>query len=152
MGHSVWADVVPFVMHRFLETSQSGMEDFSLTEQLMTMPDEWAVGELEEDEAEYLKIEAEPRREAEINGWRLAIATDHPEYCDANIGKDGTLYGYVWKKDQFVVHVVNESAYSNVGEYEMSACSNDRASIEAFKSDFGLSSKIEEVDVVMQAG
>lgn len=152
MGHHVWADVVPFVIHRIFEGSVFGGEKYDTDTLLLTVPEEWALGEFEEDEKEYERLEANPRQEVTAHGWFLAIFTNHPEYDGSNIGKNDRIYGYVWKKDDFVVHVVNESHYSNCGEYEVSICANDRASIEQFKDDFGLEGRIEENDSVTQSG
>jgi len=151
MGHHTWADIVPFVMHSAFVYSGAG-DVLSEVKQKLTTPEEWAYGEFAATDEEYEKIAANPRKIAEANGWRCAIFTDSPDYDATDIGNKGRLYGFIWKKANFVVHLVNESEFSNAGEYEIAVCGNDKASVEAFKSDFGFPTEIEESDSVTQSG
>ena len=57
------------------------------------------------------------------------------------------LYGEVWKKDNYVVQLVNTSEYDAGGDYVTFAISSDLESLEEFKKDMSLTSEtlIDEV-------
>lgn len=149
MGHHVWADVVPFVAHNVVECStylQHKDMDDSLV--LLLSPETWAEGEHLSDEeyTERGEIPFEKLHGLERNNWWLDTRDDQ------NIGKNARLYGFRWRKNKLSVWLINESEYSNVGEFFMAVCANDRNSVEQFLKDWNLNRPVEEFDSVTQSG
>jgi hypothetical protein len=141
MSHSCTTDIVPVVVHNIFWGSAGALPENDLVK--LAMFEEWAE---EQDE--------EPEEPSNIRGWVTESDVDH-------FGKKGRLYVNWITKGEHKVLFINESQYSNVGEYEMSLCADDKASIEAFMADFddcidktvdAGAIEIEEKDAVQQWG
>jgi len=137
MGHSATSDVVPFHIWNFAQ----GLDD----DHPFLGAEYWAEGESCEDEEEAASRNLD---NLEVNGWKYS----HCGLDASSFGKHMRLYGDVWLNGDHKVFIINESQYSNVGEYEMTVCANDRPSLEAFKKDFELKRKINDLDSVSQWG
>jgi hypothetical protein len=86
--------------------------------------------------AEYLE---DIKVQTEISGWKLLCA-DHiqdvegfPNCEFTELGRKNRIFSSVsWKKEDFEVHVVNESEYRCVGDYEMTLTSSSLEALNAF--------------------
>lgn len=153
MGHSVGADVVPFVLHDILVVGHCDSWDHLTEEQAKLIdPENWASGFLLPRGKERDFLEENPHREAVARGWKIHLFTDNPKHEDIDFGKKERIWAHVWRKGDHMVGIMNESEYCDIGEVHLSIVANDRASIEAFKKDFELPGEIEENDSVTQAG
>jgi len=147
MSHDVWADVVPFVAHGVItlehydNPEEAGPEKLKLISAEMYVEGDWTT-----DEEVYKSLSIDNVTQG---GWRYEPYTTL-KACQ--IGKNNKLYGNVWVKDDLRVVLVNESEYSNVGEYYIAACSNRRQDLREFLRDMNINRPIEETDSVMQSG
>lgn len=66
------------------------------------------------------------------------------------LSKKERLYGTIWKKDNFIVELINTSEYSNGGEYIIFAISKDIQSINEFIKDMGITREILVDEVLCQ--
>lgn len=151
MSHGCDTDVVPFVVHNIFEGSMNDLPDNDLVK--LAEFDQWAEQKAEEaddepdEDGEYPELPDPP---ADVRGW----VTDPTV---VNFGRKNRFFVQWVSKGEHKVVLINESQYSNVGEYEEAVCASDKASIEAFLEDFKdcLPKKvlaIEENDAVQQWG
>ena len=126
MGISTECDVCPFVAHD-IYCSSFEPEDYNM--KLLCN---------REDNLEVCPI---------ANGWSFASP------C-AKIGKHEILIADFWVKvdnEDLAVYIVNESQYSNVGEYSLALIADSREEIEQFIADWKLENvTIEENESVQQ--
>jgi len=116
MSHSCETDVVPFVVHNIFWGSSNNLPENDLIK--LALFEEWAE---EQDE--------EPTEPTNVRGW---VVNDKI----VNFGRKKRFFVTWLTKGKHKVLFINESQYSNVGEYEEALCANDKASIEAFLADF----------------
>jgi hypothetical protein len=116
MSHSCSTDIVPFVVHNIFWGESSALPDNDLVK--IAFFEEWAE---EQDE--------DPTEPTDIRGWVTSSEV-------VNFGRKGRFFVNWITKGEHKVFFINESQYSNVGEYEASLCADDKASIEAFMADF----------------
>lgn len=67
-----------------------------------------------------------------------------------HLSKKQKLYGSIWKKDNFIVQLINVSEYSNGGDYIIFAISKDENSINEFVKDMGITREILVDEVLCQ--
>ena len=142
MSHSTWSDVVPFVAHSIFNCDSYSDPANDLEKKIMS-PESWLEGEYV-NEADFA-AQRFPT-ECEINGWTFI-----PQRVD-RIGKHNRMYACVWEKEGRSIFIINESSYSNVGEFDMCAIANERETLEGFLADFNLTTTIEETDSVQESG
>jgi hypothetical protein len=141
MSHSCDADVVPFVAHGVAYGSdREPLPNDELWKVLE--PEIWVdqYGTDIENIGAFLPV---------VRGWSVTGEV-------ARIGKKKRLYVTWLVKGDFKVAQVNESQYSNVGEYDESICADNQESIAAFLVDFAdcieKMPEIESNDTVTQWG
>lgn len=117
MGRSTDTDIVPFIIHGAFEMSSNGLSE---------SPHDWELLISPEVALDELGVETI----GPFRGWAWA------EHDDRRVGKRGRLHGDLWQKGGHEVWLINESEYSNVGEYEMAIVANDRAALEEFVADW----------------
>jgi len=71
-----------------------------------------------------------------LYGWAL---------IDANLGDQ--ILGYILTKDELKVNLLNESQYSNVGDYEWTLY-GDKKAIETFLADYEIEAEIEPTSII----
>lgn len=127
MGISTTADTVPFVIHGAYFCDHEDKPDWRIMAMLGNeLNDIYADLDLEDGEL--------PEDITTINGWTVKPFTKE--------GKHGRLYAHVLSKvfDNSdyprEVFLVNESTYSDLGEYDVAICSGDDDNIEYFMWDF----------------
>lgn len=77
------------------------------------------------------------------NGWTPG------EIC--KIGKKNLIYATVWTKRDLKAYIVNESEYSNGGEYCLALIADSKEAIKEFISDWKIDiTEIEENEAVQQ--
>jgi len=141
MSHSCDADVVPFVAHRVAYCSDREPIPNNELWKVLT-PECWVdlYGTDEENQDVFLPV---------VRGWSVTKKVEH-------LGKKQRIYVTWIVKGKFRVCEVNESQYSNVGEYDESICADDQESIAAFLTDFAdcleKEPEIESNDTVQQWG
>jgi hypothetical protein len=145
MGHDIWADVVPFAAQNVAYFPNAKLETLKDDIIKLLSPEAYV-------EASWLDEDAFNTRgtvkitDVRSHGWH------YQANYGTNIGKQGLLWGWVWAKDDHKVWVVNESAYSNVGDYDMTVCGHDAASVQTFLDDWGLQGRVEEAIAIKQSG
>lgn len=148
MGHSVWADIVPYVAHNLLVCDFYAILD-DVDSLLLFNPEDYVEGEWTNSDEEYENRPVKTYKDLQglvHNGWTLDIEDDR------NLGKKEMLWGFCWHKDDLTVWTVNESHYSNAGDIDMCVVADDEASVKAFLADWNLTAKVVTNDVVYQSG
>ena len=144
MGHHIWSDVVPFVAHdvfilsHYDNISDLDPEDIKFIDAYVYLDGDWE----EDDEA----WDAVDKENVTRDDWKF----DKSDL--AEVGKKGRLYGQIWRKGDYTVYLVNESHYSNIGDYCVAVCADDKDSVREFLKDFNINKPIEEMDSVDQSG
>jgi hypothetical protein len=141
MSHSCDADVVPFVAHGVAYCSdRNPIPDNEVWKVLA--PETWVdlYGTDIENASAFLPT---------VRGWSVTKERDQ-------IGKKKRLYVTWLVKGDFRVAEVNESQYSNIGEYDECICADNQESIAAFLADFAdcitKPVSIESSEIVQQWG
>ena len=63
---------------------------------------------------------------------------------------DNEVSSNIWEKDNYTIHMVNESQYRNGGDFQMKVFGEDQKAIEEFCKDHNFECKINK-DVIVQA-
>jgi hypothetical protein len=129
------SDVVPFVAHGIVEVDDVDNLSSVAPGDLMFLSIE-----VYDAVAEFIDI-----NDVQRNGWKYNPGAAR------QIGKKNRLQGDVWSRGAYRVVLVNESEDYDVRCY-ISACANDRESLEEFLKDMEIKRKIEEMDSVVWGG
>ena len=126
MSHDHYSDVVPWAAFHV----SNGEEDVKEEDQQLggTKLHEY----LAPDELQYDCKENGEDFSLTFKGW---TTTD-----TAYAGKRKRLFGFLFRKDDYEVIVVNSSQYSNVGDFDFTVVSDTKESIDEFLKDWELRS------------
>ena len=139
MSHSVYADVVPYVAHNIWEGDPVGYSksDPYAFKMLFLCNTDYCLDLIYECDKELLDnldkelLAAKDKCPYQMNGWT--------NMGEERVGKHkNVVSGCKWKKDDYIVHVVNESQYSNGGHFEVSIVSDREKDIEEFANDMDI--------------
>jgi hypothetical protein len=126
MSHSCYADVVDYYKPLIFCKRDNELYNDHFLSRLIVPEDVF------EGYCPWQKDGDGPYKEIVLNGWKLTN-------LGIEIGKKKKLYANQWTKVEnpdLVVYLINESEYSNVGEFEIAVIASDLASLDAFCIDF----------------
>lgn len=139
MSHNVHTDIVNFIARKLFNYYNGELKDSYFLSPEMYICGDW--NHQYNDGIQYpLKELISPTGWKYIPFPRISSCLIEEKYPDIN--------GDVWIKDHHMIYLVNESPYSNVGEYNISIISLSKDSIELFLVDHNIKKEIEQNAIV----